>query len=176
MGRCYARGKIYQIKCQVTGAIYIGSTTKKYLQQRLQGHERDYRRWKTTGLQRTSSIEVLINGNYRISMLDMCPCDNKAELLARERHYIEANPACVNRNLPGRLKQEYRRAKVADVREYNKEYQARPEVKERMKEQRKRYEQTEAFKSGRAYRDKMKYDFGDLYCNSLTRIAWDVFA
>ena len=175
MVKVYARGKIYQIECHVTNQVYIGSTTKKYLQQRLRDHEKGHAYFLATGRKRLTSHEVLKNGNYTLSMLEMYPCSSKDELLARERHYIEATPNCVNKNLPGRGRAEYRRDKVEKIRDYNRDYQARPEVKAKMKDQRKRYEQTDQYKRARAYRDKMKADFGDLYCNSLTSISWDVF-
>ena len=175
MVKVYARGKIYQIECHVTNRVYIGSTTKKYLEARLRDHEKGHAYFLATGRKRLTSHEVLKNGNYTLSMLEMYPCSSKDELLARERHHIEATPNCVNKNLPGRGRAEYRRDKAEKIRDYNRDYQARPEVKAKMKDQRKRYEQTDRYKQGRAYRDKMKADFGDLYCNSLTAISWDVF-
>ena len=35
------------------------------------------------------------NGDYNIHLVEECPCDNKKDLLIRERFYIDNNP-CVN--------------------------------------------------------------------------------
>ena len=45
----YSKGKIYKIEpiCDHDeGDIYIGSTTKEYLSQRMTAHKADYKRWK----------------------------------------------------------------------------------------------------------------------------------
>ena len=49
MVKVYARGKIYQIECHVTNLVYIGSTTKKYLQARLWDHEKGHAYFLATG-------------------------------------------------------------------------------------------------------------------------------
>ena len=38
----YSKGKVYKIVCNITGLIYVGSTTKEYLCQRLTAHKNDY--------------------------------------------------------------------------------------------------------------------------------------
>ena len=43
----YGNGKIYKIECLTTGLIYVGSTTKQYLSQRMDKHRMEYRYWKT---------------------------------------------------------------------------------------------------------------------------------
>ena len=44
----YKQAKIYRIEVanDATAPVYIGSTTKKYLSQRLSGHRSEYQRWK----------------------------------------------------------------------------------------------------------------------------------
>ena len=49
----YNNGKIYKLEpiCEYEeGNIYIGSTTKEYLCQRLATHKRDYKQWKKKSL------------------------------------------------------------------------------------------------------------------------------
>ena len=58
----------------------------------------NYKVWKEGKTNYTSSFEIIENQNYDIVLLEMCPCDTKDELRARERHYIEALN-CVNNNL-----------------------------------------------------------------------------
>ena len=38
----YSKGKVYKIVCNITGKIYVGSTTKEYLSQRLTLHRANY--------------------------------------------------------------------------------------------------------------------------------------
>ena len=44
----YAKGKIYKIVCNVTGLIYVGSSTKHYLSDRLGNHTARYRKYLST--------------------------------------------------------------------------------------------------------------------------------
>ena len=41
----FSKGKIYMIRCNKTQLIYIGSTTKQYLSQRMGKHKSHYRDW-----------------------------------------------------------------------------------------------------------------------------------
>ena len=49
----YQLSKIYKIVCNITGKIYIGSTTKKYLAERLAQHVYDH---KNNGTKSSSEI------------------------------------------------------------------------------------------------------------------------
>ena len=62
--RDYSKGKIYKIECLNGDAddIYIGSTTKQFLSQRMTKHREDYRIW----LNHDKSINLL---PYRIKYL-----------------------------------------------------------------------------------------------------------
>jgi len=103
----YNNGKIYKIVCNITGKIYVGSTTKQYLSQRLTWHRNDYRRYlKNNNLYITTSYQVLENGSFNIILLENVPCSNRDELRARERYYIETLD-CVNKCIPGRTRREY---------------------------------------------------------------------
>ena len=82
---------------------------------------------------------------------------------------------CVNRNVPGRTKREYKRDKCAETRKKNEEYLQTAEAKAKQKKSKQRYESSEKAIEGRAYRVKMKQEWGDRYCNSLQHICWDVF-
>ena len=116
----YQNGKIYKLVCNVTGKIYIGSTTQKYLSYRLTGHVRDYK----NGVNITSS-EIIKNNNYDIILLETYPCNNSMELRARERYYIENN-ICVNKLIPSRTKKEsqkeYYKENIDKIKEESKIY------------------------------------------------------
>lgn len=98
----YSQGKIYKIECFETGLVYVGSTCKKYLSQRLQKHLENYRNYldnKKYGTHYVSSYEVLEHNHYKIILLESCPCSSIDELKAREQYYIDTLE-CVNRQNP----------------------------------------------------------------------------
>ncbi len=132
----YADTKIYKIVCNITGKVYIGSTTRKYLSERLAHHRQDYELYKKGINGYITSFQVLENNDYHIILLENFPCDNKNERNARERHYIETIE-CVNKQLPGRTKKEYASANKEKTDEYQKEY--REINKESIKSYRKAY-------------------------------------
>jgi len=116
----YQNGKVYRI--DGGGLTYIGSTTKKYLCNRLALHKSHYKRF-LDGKNKTyiTSFEVLKTDDYRIELIEKFPCDSKDELTAREGHYVR-QMECVNKNIPGRTKKESQKAWRQDNPEYNKEY------------------------------------------------------
>jgi hypothetical protein len=170
----YQNGQIYKIVCHETGKVYVGSTCC-HLKHRLKEHWMDYQRHLAGRGSYVTSFAVLQNWAYEIVLVERCPCTSKAELRARERHHIERID-CVNKVVPGRTKAEYKRECCAVTRAQNQRYLANPE--NRLKQQRAnaRYNQTAKAKQGQAYRSRMAYQWGDRYCNSLSRICWDVFA
>lgn len=105
----YGHGKIYRIRCNITGLQYIGHTTKQYLSQRLTWHKSGYLQWLDGRGQFCSSYYVLQEGDYTIELIENFPCDDINELKARERHFIQREDQCVNRNVPMRTKIEWRR-------------------------------------------------------------------
>ena len=132
----YEKGKIYKIVCNKTGLIYIGSTTKHYLSDRLGSHRANYKLYLKTKTKYITSAKILENDDYNIILLESYPCKSKDELLARERHYIELLE-CVNIRIEGRSKKEWyeqtkpKRLEVIktyyenhkeDIDEYKKEY------------------------------------------------------
>ena len=92
----YQLGKIYKIIDNTTGKVYIGSTCRKTLAERLSHHVYEYKRYLETGDKYISSIEVLQNNNYEILLLEEYPCSSKDALHARERFYTHSME-CVNR-------------------------------------------------------------------------------
>ena len=96
----YQNGKIYKLVCNITGKVYIGSTCKKLLSQRLTGHVSDFKRGKENDRHKMSSFEIIEGNNYYIELIELVPCSSKDELIVRERFHIKNN-ACVNihRNL-----------------------------------------------------------------------------
>ena len=77
----YSKGKIYEIVCRISGEKYIGSTTLQ-LCQRL-AHHRCLKNNKCI------SKNIIEKGDYYINLLEECPCDNKEQLLKKEREWYD---------------------------------------------------------------------------------------
>ena len=86
----YQNSKIYKIVSDKTDKIYIGSTTEKYLSNRLAGHVTNYKRYKEGKSKNyISSFKLLELESYQIILIEAFPCNSKAELCAREYYYIK---------------------------------------------------------------------------------------
>ena len=106
----YKNSKVYKIWSPNGDKIYVGSTTKIMLCQRMTVHRYKYRLWKETGKVDTTSY-ILFDEyglkNCFIELLEAKECSSKDELHKLEGKYIrELN--CVNKVVPGRTKKEYR--------------------------------------------------------------------
>jgi len=95
----YKRGKIYKIIDNTTDKIYIGSTCEPTLARRLSGHVRNYKSYLNGKIRYVSSFDILANSDYDIVLIELCPCQTKDELLARERYHSDTFD-CVNRCRP----------------------------------------------------------------------------
>ncbi len=109
----YNNGKIYKIESHLGDKIYIGSTTKQYLSQRMDKHRSGYKYWKNDNEKASfvSSFELFDEyglENCKIILLESCPCNTKDELLSREAYYIRLL-TCVNKNKVGQTKQEWQK-------------------------------------------------------------------
>jgi hypothetical protein len=131
----YAKSKIYKIVCNITGETYYGSTTQT-LAQRITGHRYGASKNKYT------SREIIERGDYDYVLCEECPCENKEQLHAIERKYIDENE-CVNKKIPNRTHAEYFKAnkeyfkqKAKENREKNKQqiYEREKEYREINKE------------------------------------------
>ena len=54
----------------------------------------------------TSSKSIIEKGDAMIVLVEEFPCDNENQARAKEAFYIQNNP-CVNKNVPGRTKEQY---------------------------------------------------------------------
>jgi len=99
----YNHSKIYKIISDNSDRIYIGSTTLP-LPKRLASHKYDYTDHlnnprENKGL--VSSFNILSLDNVSIILLEEVNCENKEQLRARERHYIDLHrDVCVNKARP----------------------------------------------------------------------------
>ena len=119
----YANGKIYKIEpiCDhEEGEIYIGSTTKMYLSQRMDTHRNKFRQFQAGTYAKVSVFEMFEkygSKNCQIILLEMYPCESRDELLAKEAHYIKTFE-CVNKRIPLKRFEEIKIAR----KEYKKQY------------------------------------------------------
>ena len=109
----YANGKIYMIHPiyeHKEGEIYIGSTTKQYLSQRMNEHRTLYARYQIGD---TSSWRYTVYNifdkygimNCEIYLIESFPCNSKDELHSREGFYIR-NKKWVNALKTGATREE----------------------------------------------------------------------
>ena len=138
----YQNGKIYKIVSNTDDDIcYVGSTTNKYLCQRMTKHKNNYKVWKNGKTNNTSSYELFEKygfENCRIELLELVPCNSRDELTKKEAEYIRALN-CVNKVLPDRTLKEWYKEYYDENKEsliqYQKEYRIINEdkIKERTK-------------------------------------------
>ena len=150
----YQSGKIYKITGG--GLTYIGSTTLP-LSRRLAQHIYDYKQYNEGNRKYPlTSFKVLENPDYCISLVEKYSCEDKEELHARERYWIE-NTDCVNRFIPNRSKAEHYQDNKDIILEKNKTY--RMENADIIQKQRAEYKEKNREtlrEKQRLYREKNK--------------------
>jgi len=148
----YSKGKIYRIVCDTTGLTYIGSTVET-LSKRLTKHKDKYKQYLKGNTNFVTSFDIIKNDNYKIILLENCPCNSKEELHKIERKYIETIE-CVNKVIPGRTRKEYFEDNKNKLNEKNKEY--REKNKDKIKEQKKEWYETNKDKMKEQKKEKNK--------------------
>jgi hypothetical protein len=123
----YQQGKIYKLISPHSNKIYIGSTTKQYLSQRLTEHKNKYNLWINNKYHFVSSFDILSLGDVEIILLETYVCNTKDELTARERHWIEQNnELCINKYMPSRNQKErnniYYQNNNEEIKQQTKDY------------------------------------------------------
>jgi hypothetical protein len=109
----YQNSKIYKIVSDKTDKIYIGSTTEKYLSNRLAGHVTCYKRYKEGKSKAyVSSFKLLELESYEIILIEVFPCNSRAELCAREYFYIKQyGNITVNETKPTKTEEDIKKHK-----------------------------------------------------------------
>lgn len=139
----YKNGKIYKLTTPHNPElVYYGSTVLPLYKRKSQ-HKEHRNNHKIC----SKKIFELGVDDVVITLVEACPCDNKEELIKRERFYIENNP-CVNKQIPGRTKKEYEaqphiiekqkiRKTSIEYKKWQKEYDAKrqnnPERREKQR-------------------------------------------
>jgi hypothetical protein len=131
------KGIIYKIVCNETGEVYYGSTQRS-LNNRMIGHKASCKRWKEGKTNYITSFNIIDRGNYSYSLIETVECDEKKQLEARERFYIENNE-CINKTIPCRTVKEYQEAYYELHKEHKKAY--RKANKEAIREYKREYDE-----------------------------------
>lgn len=110
-------GRVYSIRSHQTSEIYIGSTTQ-ILCKRMSDHRNDYVQYLNKNRNFVSSFEIMQYNDAYIELLFQGEFESGDFLRKKEGEYIREMD-CVNKNIAGRTKQEYR----VENREYCLELQ-----------------------------------------------------
>lgn len=102
----YENGKIYKLVNDIDEKIYVGSTCNSLAQRfgyhkldgEINGHRQVYKHLNLIGWQ-----------NVHIILIEEYPCKNKEQLISRERYWYDELKPELNKNVPGRTKQEYKK-------------------------------------------------------------------
>ena len=116
--------KIIPLNPEHESDVYIGSTCKPSLAQRLSKHKCDYNRWKNGKYNNVSSFKLFEKydvENCNIFLIEEYPCENKYQLIQKEGHYIKTIP-CINQRIAGRTKQQYYEDNREAILESQREY------------------------------------------------------
>ena len=138
----YDNSKIYKIEplnIENEGDIYIGSTTKRKLSERMANHRYLYKKWKNGDNHKLMSFDIFDKygiENCKIILIESISCEDKDALIAREQHYIRLMN-CVNKRVEGRSTLEYRNEHKAHKKEYDSQY--RIENKQKINKQKNTY-------------------------------------
>ena len=98
----YNNSKIYKIYNPYNNNIYIGSTTKKNLNDRFSQH-------KNTYITKSDRYKSLGNINeWKCELIENYKCNSKEELRYREQHYINLYDNCINKQRAHRSDKEKR--------------------------------------------------------------------
>ena len=118
----YQNSKIYKIEpiCEhEENEIYIGSTTKEYLSQRMDKHRSGFKQWKNGKGTHVRSYDLFDKygvENCNILLIENFPCEKVDELRTREGHFIRTLN-CVNKLIAGRTTKEYKQVYYIENKE-----------------------------------------------------------
>ncbi len=107
--------QIYKIIDHISDKVYIGST-ELTLKERLRIHEKGFKQYQNGKFHYLTSFDILKNNDYEITSIE--EITDEATVLKREQYYIHQHANAVNKNIPGRTKQEYYQDNKVKIRAY----------------------------------------------------------
>lgn len=114
----YSKGKIYKLVNDVDDEIYVGSTCLT-LAKRFYEHKHSA---KYKPLRIHHHLNEIGWDTVKIILVEEFSCENKMQLLQRERYWIDALKPTLNKTLPLRTVQEWRDEHKEDKAEYDRHY------------------------------------------------------
>jgi len=109
MNTNYQNGKIYKIVDNTSDMVYVGSTCKT-LQQRLKGHEHNFKGFKLGKTNNVTVFKIFESEDYKIELIKLYPCDSKTNLEIEEGKIIKQfrndKLNIVNKNIAGQTDNE----------------------------------------------------------------------
>ena len=135
----YKHGKIYEIRCNKTGRVYVGSTIQCL-------KDREASHISRRKVKRYCSWSIIQENDYTMKSIESYPCKSRIELLKREtvwykKYKEEYGDLCVNKIKPYESKEErnqyenqWRKKNVIKCREAVNRCAAKPESKLKKKE------------------------------------------
>ena len=159
----YENGKIYKVVDNGYNLCYYGSTVQP-LSKRFSTHKKDYVRYRDGRKERPLTICKIFDeygvDNCKIELVELFPCNSKEELHKREGEHIRNND-CVNKFIPGRSQEEYRKCHKAEAAARTRKYRSKltDEQKEAIRLKEKEYREThkeEIREKTRNYRENNK--------------------
>lgn len=171
----YHNSKIYKLISDHTDKIYIGSTVQP-LHKRKHGHIKSYQLFKNKQIQYVSSYELIDLGEIDIILIENIKCENREELHAKERHYIELNKElCINLKIPTRTTEEKKQNRrelqknhyknnIEIIKEKHNEYYENN--KEILKIKNKTYKENNKEKLNEKHKEKLNCECGGKFTYS----------
>jgi hypothetical protein len=142
----YKNSKIYKIVGG--GLVYVGSTTQR-LCQRMNEHKQDKKGYEKGHKDRSvSSRFVLEYPDATILLIEKYPCEDKEQLKARERHWVDSME-CVNKNRP--IRKEGEQTEINHQLWINLTQEERDKKKERLRESYQQNKEKEALRKKKSY-------------------------
>ena len=124
----YSNSKVYKIWSPLGDKVYIGSTTKELLCQRMTTHRYKYNQWKK---KQASSNNLFITSfilfeeygieNCFIELIEANKCASKDELTQLEGKYIR-EIHCINKKVEGRTIKEWCDDNKEKIKQYYQEH------------------------------------------------------
>ena len=155
----YSQGKIYKIWNTVDSEIYVGSTCKNTLAERMAQHRSNFKlgvQYKLYQHMRTVGVD-----NFHIELIQSYPCNSKDELCAREGYWIRQLNASLNVCVAGRTYEMYCQENRGRIRaRVNRYYQGN---KEQILVQKKKYYTENKGKIDERKRLKIECPCGQVY-------------
>lgn len=118
----YQQGRIYAIRSNETAEVYIGSTCLT-LPKRIWKHRAAFNQYKKGKKENyITSFKMIEYADHYIELIEMYPCNSKAELERREGEIMREHANRVNKVLAGRTAAEWRDDNKDEIRQKAKEF------------------------------------------------------